>query len=272
MLPEITAVKEIAKANSTALYQDAAQPSIRVVGKALAQWTSLFVTPVGRIAEIFEKNLHKYIDRLEVFEEKELVSPDPRILVPILERLRYTDDEMVSDYYAQILATASTVEHAKKVSIAFIEILNRLCADELKILEFLNSSENNLLLTQDNDTKILKSFLGILPVIDVNINQKSGGYIIGIKNLSYLSEKIKFNSPENINMYLDNMIALGLLLKPAMIRVHGEDVYNFLKKSILIKKLEEQLTEGQTIGYSEARIETTELGTQLLQVASKYEK
>lgn len=149
--------------------------------------------------------------------------------------------------------------------------MNRLCADELKILEFLNSSENNLLLTQDNDTQILKSFLGTLPVIDVNINQKSGGYIIGIKNLSYLSDKVKFNSPENINMYLDNMIALGLLLKPAMIRVHGEDVYNFLKKSILIKKLEEQLTEGQTIGYSEARIETTELGTQLLQVASKYE-
>lgn len=115
MLPEIIAVKEITKANATALYQDAAQPSIRVVGKTLAQCTSLFATPVGRIAEIFEKNLHKYIDRLEGFEEKELVPPDPRILVPILERLRYTDDEMVSDYYAQILATASTVEHAKKV-------------------------------------------------------------------------------------------------------------------------------------------------------------
>ena len=272
MLPEITAVKEIAKANATAVYQDAAQPSIRVVGKTLAQCTSLFATPVGRIAEIFEKNLHKYIDKLEGLKENELVSPDTRILVPILERLRYTDDEMVSDYYAQILATASTAEHAKKVSVAFIEILNRLCADELKILEFLNSNDNNLVIPKEDGKQYLTHFPGVLPVINVHINQKTGGYTVAIKNLSYLSEKVTLNSPENINMYLDNMFALGLLLKPAMVRAHDESIYNLLKKSPLIKEIEAQLVEGQTIGYAEARIETTELGTQLLRVASKHEK
>jgi len=161
MLGEINVIKEIVKANATAVYQDAAQPSIRVVGKTLAQCTSLFTTPIGRIAQIFEKNLHKYIDRLEGLKEHEITSPDTRILVPILERLRYTDDEVVSDYYAQILATASTTEHAKKVSVAFIEILNRLCADELRILEFINSSENKLLISKEDGEKYLAHFMGV---------------------------------------------------------------------------------------------------------------
>lgn len=271
MLPEITAVKEIVKANYTAVYQDAAQPSIRVVGKTLAQCISLFATPVGRIADIFEKNLLKYINKLEGLKEDELVSPNTRILVPILERLRYTDDEMVSDYYAQILATASMVEHAKKVSVAFIEILNRLCADELKIMEFLNSTENYLVISSDDGEQYTTHFPGLLPVIDVHINQQSGGYIVVIKNLSYLSEKVELNFPENINMYLDNMFALGLLLKPAMVKAHDNNIYSLLKKSPLIQGIESQLIDGQTIGYSEAKIETTELGKQLLRVASKYE-
>lgn len=268
---EIQAIKEIAKANALAVYQDAAQPSVRVVGKAVAQCVSLFATPVGRMAEIFEKNLHKYIDKLEGLREEEIMSPDSRILVPILERLRYTDDEMVSDYYAQILATASTVEQAKKVSVAFIEILNRLCADELKILEFINSADNKVLLTNDTGNQ-WKSFTGILPVINVHINQKGGGYSLVVRNLSYITDKIKLNCPNNFNMYLDNMFALGLLLKPAMVRVHDNDIYNFLKQNLIIKEVEKLLTEGQSIGYDEARIETTELGRQLLQIASRHDK
>jgi len=50
MSPEIEAVKEIVKANATAVYEDSAQPSVRVLGKTLAQCTSLFATPVGRMA------------------------------------------------------------------------------------------------------------------------------------------------------------------------------------------------------------------------------
>lgn len=271
MNPEIEAIKEIVKANATAVYEDAAQPSVRVVGKTLAQCTSLFATPVGRIAEIFEKNLHKYIDKLEGLKEDELISPDTRILVPILERLRYTDDEMVSDYYAQILATASTVEHAKKVSVAFIEILNRLCADELKILEFINSKENFMILSKDDVEKYRTDLFGVLPVINVHINQKEGGYVVVIKNLSHLPEKVRLNFPGNINMYLDNMFALGLLLKPAMIKAYDKNIYNTLKQNPIIKEVEKILTEGQSIDYAEARVETTELGKQLLSIASKNE-
>ncbi len=265
---EIEAIKDIVTANAKAVYEDAAQPAVRVVGKTLAQCTSLFATPVGRIAEIFEKNLHRYLDKLEGLNDDQIVAPNTRILVPILEKLRYTDDEMVADYYAQILATASTPENAKLVSVSFIEILNRLCADELKILEFINSSKNFITVQKEDGTAYNVILTGFLPVLNVHINYKEGGYIVAIKNLSYLLTKIKLDFPENFNMYLDNMFALGLLLKPAMIKANDDNIYISLKKDPLIENVQVQLSEGQSVGYSEARVETTELGKQLLKIGS----
>jgi len=268
---ELQVIKEITKANIGDIYKDSTQPAIRVLGKSLAQCTSLFATPVGRMAEIFEKNIHKYLDKLEGLKDNQIIAPETRILVPILERLRYTDDEVVADYYAQILATASTAENAKKVSVAFIEILNRLCADEIRVLEFINSQKNTVVLENELNEKYNLPLFGVLPVINIHINRKEGGYVVAIKNLSYLTEKITLNNPDNLNMYFDNMIALGLLLKPAMIRAHDNNIYTYIKKNPLIKEIELGLTEGQTIDYSEARIETTELGKRLLNVASKNE-
>ncbi|MBL7045619.1 MAG: hypothetical protein ISR99_01115 [Parcubacteria group bacterium] len=104
-------IGEIIKANTEEVYKDSAQPSVRVIGKSLAQCVSLFTTPVGRMAEIFETNIHRYIDKLDGLKEEELVAPDTRVLVPILEKMRFTDQEKVADYYAEILATASKKEH-----------------------------------------------------------------------------------------------------------------------------------------------------------------
>jgi hypothetical protein len=269
MAEEIKAIKDIVAANAMAVYEDAAQPSVRVVGKALAQSVSLFTTPVGRISEIFEKNIHRYLDKLEGLREEELVSPDTRILVPILERMRYTDDELVAEYYAQILATASTATHAKRVSVAFIEILNRLCADELKIIEYINSSDNKITLISDDGGTYVLLLKGVLPVINVHINQKGGGYIVALKNLAHISKDLKLDSLENWNMYLDNMIALGLILKPAMVHAHDENIYKLLQQDARIEEVNKVLSEGQSIGYAKARIEITELGNQLLQISSK---
>ncbi len=266
---ELEVVKEIAKANIADIYKDSSQPAIRVLGKSLAQCTSLFATPVGRMAEIFEKNIHKYLDKLEGLSEDQIISPETRILVPILERLRYTDDGVVADYYAQILATASSVENANKVSVAFIEILNRLCADEIKVLEYINSKENTLTLEDGEGKNYNTEMLGVLPVVNVHINRKEGGYMVALKNLSYLTERITLNNQDNLNMYFDNMFSLGLLLKPSGIKAQDGNIYKLLKQNPLIKEVESKLVEGQIIDYSEARIETTELGRRLLSIASK---
>lgn len=274
-------IKEIAKANAEALYEDAAKPSIRVVGKSLAQCVALFSRPVGRMAEIFEKNIHRYLDKLEGIKEEDLVEPNTRILVPILEKMRFTDEEKVADYYAEILATASKKEHSNKVMVTFIEILNRLSADEIKILEYINSPINHVVLpelTEDDatkygltlDTKIV-NITGSLPVIDVK-REISGqtGYFIIKKNFNYLQEKINLDAPDNIDFYIDNMISLGLVEKKPNFMFANDKIYHCLEnhEKISTMKKEFESIPNFKISFLEGRIDITDLGNKLLSLCS----
>lgn len=279
----LDAVKEIAKANAKAVYEDAAQPSVRVVGKVLAQCTSLFVTPIGRTAEIFENNLHKYIDKLEGIKEAELVAPDTRILVPILEKLRYTDDEVVSDYYTQILATASIKDQSKKVMVTFIEILNRLSADELKILEYVNSRENYAQIEDLTDEEAIKynlhkdikkvPIMGGFPVLNINIRKKDDpAYNTVRKNFNLIPELIELVVPENIDMYLDNLMSLGLLKKEQHNQYAFGKIYNFVEKNSYIKEVESKIGEDRKLEIERGRIDITNLGLKLLNLGKRNEK
>lgn len=283
MLAEAKAIKEIVKANAAAVYKDAAQPSIRVLGKSLAQCISLFASPVGRMAEIFEKNIHLYLNKLDGLSEDEIVPPDTRILVPILEKLRFTDEEKVAEYYAEILATASKKEHSKKVMITFIEILNRLTADEIKILEHINSLRNIVSIPNLTEEEYKKYNLpvetknvlltGGFPVIGVNIHsEKEIGYHSLIKNFNYLSEKINFDTPENIESYIDNMISLGLLEKKYSYQYAIDKVYYHLENHPQIIKMKKEVKEGQRIELARGRIDLTSLGEKLLTLCCSKNK
>ncbi len=282
MTPEILGIKEIVKANATAVYQDAAQPSIRVLGKPLAQCISLFATPVGRMAEIFEKNIHRYIDKLDNLKEVEIVAPDTRILVPILEKMRFIDDEKVAEYYAEILATASKKEHANKVMVTFIEILNRLSADELKILEYINSPKHTVEVPELDEveasehglTKGAKLFniSGSLPVLNIRQTiEGQSGYVVLKKNFNNLDETVILNAPENIDSYLDNMISLGLIEKKHSWRFAINKIYYHLENHSVIFKLKQghESDSRKKIDLEQGRIDMTDLGKKLLRLCAK---
>ena len=282
MLEEITAVKEIVKANAAAVYQDAAQPSIRVVGKSLAQCVSLFASPVGRMAEIFEKNIHLYLNKLEGLKEEDLVSPDTRILVPILEKMRFTDEEKVADYYAEILATASRKEHAGKVLITFIEILNRLTADEIKILEYINSPSNRVEIPEPTEAEIAQHGLekgtrivviaGSLPVMEIQRTvEGQTGYKVIEKNYNCLSEVVELSTSTNLDAYIDNMISLGLIERKPNFVFAIDKIYYHLENSpraIATKKLIETDQKIKT-NFQHGRIDITDLGKKLLSLCSR---
>lgn len=273
-------IKEIISANIGEVYKDAAQPSIRVVGNAIAQCVSLFASPIGRMANILEKNIQKYLDKLEGLKEDEIIAPDTRILVPIIEKMRYTDDEFVSDYYAEILATASKKETSKKVLISFIEILNRLSADEIKIIEYINSENNIIPINIQNDTEAEKynlkignqlvSIKGGIPVVDVKLKSiKTRGFDYVQKNFNILNKRIILDSPENVYSYIDNMISLGLLE-----RIFGENyilkaIYDELKNSEYINNFKLLENDDSKIDFSDGKIGMTDLCKKLLEVCSK---
>lgn len=264
-------IKGIIVANGEDVYKDAAQPSLRIVGKTLSQCVSLFVSPIGRMAEILENNLNKYIDRLGNLKEEEIVSPNVRILVPVLEKLRYIDDEIVADYYIQILTAASSKENYKKVMISYIAILDRLCSDEIKIFEFINSFNNYFTLTdKEKEEKGVSSKIvyldGDIPVIDVKINEKIGpGYNLVFQNFSNISNMLELQESKNIGIYLDNMISLGIL-KRINKRLLGENVYKPIKGNEEIKKIEGNIKDGRKISFEEGIVTTTDLGKKLLEL------
>lgn len=286
MLEETKAVKEIAQANALAIYQDAAQPSVRVLGKSLAQCASLFATPMGRAAEIFEKNIHRYLDKLDGLKEEEITPPDARILVPILEKMRFIEEEKVAEYYSQILATASTREHSKKVMITFIEILNRLTADEIKILEYVSSDENKIPTPKFTDEELVKYGLtekirntkeiplaGGIPVVDIKIVKEGNqGYSLLKKNFCALEEKISLNEPNNLGSYFDNMTSLGLLERRFDVSYAIQNIYKHLEEHQEVALIKLDLEEKQKVEFDRGKIELTDLGRKLLELCSSNKK
>ena len=273
-------IKEIVKANATDFYRDSAQPSVRVLGKSLAQCVSLLASPVGQMAEIFEKNICKYLNKLDRSDENNLIPPDVRIAVPILEKMRYIEEEKVADYYAEILATASQKDQKGKVILSFIEILNRVTADEIKILEYINSYENKVDISSisDNERKkiaVKDNYLmlkGSLPVLDIKLKSKNEYGYLGMqtitKNFNIIDEKIKLNNPQSISIYLDNLFSLGLIEKPYGISFSISAIYDHLKEHPEIEKLYEQLqfTPEKEVKLEKGRINITDLCKNLLDI------
>jgi hypothetical protein len=265
------AAKEIVKANVSEIYKDSLQPSVRIIGSSLAQCASLLVSPVGRVAVIFEKNINKCLDRLDGVTEDNLVEPDARIAVPVLEKLRYVSDEKVSDYYVEILAFASQKNKKNRVMLSYIEILNRVTADELKILEYINSKENNANISGWTDEEKAKygigndiQFLalqGTIPIIAVKIKQKIG-YKMLIKNFNNLSEKISLDSHESIPSYIDNLISLGLVNRMFAETLAVKPIYKQLKNHKEISNI--PLEHDQEIQTDEGKIDLTDLCKSLL--------
>lgn len=165
--------------------------------------------------------------------------------------------------------------------VTFIEILNRLSADEIKILEYMNSPINQVPLpelTEDDvtkygltlDTKIV-NITGSLPIIDLK-REISGqtGYLIVKKNFNYLEEKIKLDATNNIDFYIDNMISLGLIKKEPNFMFANDKIYHCLEnhvKIINIKK-EFELIPNFKINFVKGRIDMTDLGNKLLSLCS----
>ena len=278
-------VKQIVESTALEAYKDSTKPALQVIGKSLAQCVSLFATPIGRTAQILEKNINKYLDKLEGYTKEDLVSPDTRILVPVLEKMRYTEDEEVSNYYAEILSAASKKDTKGKVLLSFIEILNRVTSDEIKILEFINSVKNTVIVEastiMNEQVKLLNPSLKpdalinvplgkAVPMIDVQIGTEGTlGYHVILNNFNLLPYNVFLEFPENIDSYLDNLISLGLLHIPHGKGFANEAIYKPLKEHKKVKDLEENLQNKQKINFENSRVDLTNLSLKLLSLCSK---
>lgn len=233
------------------IYNDAAKPSVQKIGIALSSIVGLVVSPLGKAAEIGEKNLTRLIEKLNRIEKEKIVSIPPELGVPIFERLKFTRGEELVELYTELFIKASTSDTQNTAHPSYLEIITNLSVDEAKIVRYLKKSEQN----------------SVIPYIRVKIKTEGEeGDVISKKYLTNLTEKIEFFNPNNEQMYLENLTRLGLLHDFDTRYLTNQEYYKpLLEHSLLLKIKQELENTKKTTEVEKSYFVLTDFGKNFLE-------
>lgn len=248
----IDAVTGLAKA--IPIYDDAIQPAAKEIGKSLATVTktiNIALAPVSALVWGYEKIREFVLDRvsqkLKNVPEDKIITPDPAVVGPALEALRYAgNDETLSELYANLIANSMDKDTIKKAHPGFVEIIKNMTSDE---------------------GLILKIFIPNIykPIMDIKIKWKKygGGEHNLINNYSNIGVEAGCKYPDLTPKYIDNLCRLGLLHMPPGRHLVGENSYDTLIKTQEFEEFKaKHENENMTTTEIKKYIELTELGIQ----------
>jgi hypothetical protein len=117
------------------------------------------------------------------------ISTHPRIICSTIEQGSWTDNDLVQDYWAGILASSCTQDGKDESNLIFINLLSQLTSSEAKIIGYIC-----------NNSKPSVSLAGWIHVhLDLNIEAEE------LKNITEL------NDIHQIDRELDHLRSLGLI-------------------------------------------------------------
>lgn len=185
------------------IYVDIAQPGVRKVGLALETVLDLSNTillPVKIANErskiVLTKNMERYKEKMDKVEETNIAIVPPEIGVPILDKLTYTTNETIAELFIDLLAKASSVETCESAYPRFFHIIDNLSVDEAQVVNYLARNR-------------LKNF----PFITFRAKRKGNPnmYYLSSVRLTGIEREANLLYPNNIVLYLNNLVGLGLL-------------------------------------------------------------
>lgn len=253
---------ELVKAGANVLgqfYQDLAQPSVKALGEALAivfelcpnSLLSLRLWTEKRKLN-FAKRLNEYKEKLEQIPEDKRCEVNPQIGAPIVEKLTYTTNDDIADLFTTLLANASNSDTVCTAHPSFVDIISRLSPDEAKII--------NSLRTED-----------YIPYCEVR-GETENGYDIIEAHLTLIRYQLNLLFPQNIGLYLSNMVSLGLLEgnRDFLVQLNTED-YDLMCNNFGIEGLKNTLVPSKYKSVTAKRefLRVTPLGKLFMQVCSK---
>ena len=180
------------------IYEDGASIPLQETSKAvtdLIKAARLFTAPIQLLAA-YQDRLSKYFDKVRgtVKEENQIEAPSS-ISGPIIERLKYLEDEnYLTDLYLNLLSRAIDKERIQEAHPAFYHIIDQLSADEAMILYIIKQEPIYYDYTMDM-------------FVDDNNLYRFRNTIV--KRDTTPKEKIAFN--EHFNMYIRHMESLNLI-------------------------------------------------------------
>jgi len=190
----------------TLLYNDVAHPSMESIGKTLGNVFELcgsITLPLKLINEKlrlnFKRNMDRYIEKLMKEDQTRLIEVPIELGMPIVDKLTYIQDKNISEMFITLLKNASLIEKIDFVHPYFITIINNIAPDEAVLL--------------NNICKLIKQTDDSIPILVIEKFSK-----IGNKGSTALDKCIISNrylngitNKENKHLYIDNLIALGII-------------------------------------------------------------
>ena len=186
-------------------------PATKQVGKALGNTLGLLNTatlPFRFINVYSQENFKRYTDKVKYIPEEKIKEVEPEIAIPLIEKLSYTSNSDLAEAYANLLAKASNKDDVDLVHPGFINKINSMAPDEVKILEYLKDKNDIAYIffrvRNNNSTKF-------------NLGHKLTGL-----------EKILNLTSEKIQIHIENLISLNILKDEAGVWFSDETNYNKL--------------------------------------------
>ena len=260
------------------LYQDAAQPAVRSAGKALGGVADLIFNPIGRGAEILEKNALKFLDKFDGEDPANIVAPAPNVAFPILQKLAYTEAEELVEFYTELLKKGCLKDSQDKVLPSYVNIISSLTPDEARIIDYMfkegyvvkfrhdQVKDEDRADMQEKDGMLFIQLEESLPFIEVK-NQKGvggSGWRVA-KYFTDIAHRVSLRHPENLELYFENLQAMGIfeirddaVLQPSIL-------YSHLSRSAELAAHKEAIEkDGRMMGLQWGSICFTSLGLSFL--------
>lgn len=236
------------------IYDDALKPAAKELGKSfltIVKVINVALAPISALVWGYEK-IEDFInerlaDKLENVLEENIITPDPAIVGPSLEALRFSgNNEELREMYANLIANSMDSTTANKTHPGFVEIIKNMNSEEAKILNYISPNS-------------------VIPII--NIKSKSSpdedGSVSVYEHLA-IFDFIETNTDHNlIPSYLDNLQRLGLIQIDYGRYLTDESRYDKLFSNNLYKQYESIIAEQSKFIYSDKGMLTlTSLGKQ----------
>lgn len=273
----------------TSIYKDAASPALRSIGDALGMLAEAAIAePLRRKAEqIRAKNIARTEEKLKKELPENITETKVSIAVPILERMRYIEEEELADAYAELLKNSCLRDRQSKVLPSYATLLSNLTSDEVRILNFVHKWQNysniqagKLMQVGSESTKqeimergiqshqIVKYSVWGIHALEISTKNEHEGFSTREKYFNDLEKKMTLERTENIEIYIENMKSLGIM--ESLMGAHGlgaafvpKEIYDELEAEAKAK-----YGEGDNIDIQKRAIALTSLGLAFLDMCS----
>lgn len=213
------------------LYKDLFKPGMQKAGEALAtviDGANLILLPLKLVNEkskvYFVKNLERYSEKINANESLKITQVPQYVGLPIIDKLTYLNENELSEAFINLLTKASFEETLKLVHPAYLAILERMSADEAKILYYFKDTEyipfidfyvhryiETIKKPDCYDKQGSKTREELNQIIEYNNQDRQHTYIKAAWNLTGIENELDLMFPENIDIYIENLELNGLI-------------------------------------------------------------